>query len=173
MVKIAITGPESSGKTTLANNLGEYYNTIIVQEYAREYLERTHGEYVEKDLIEMATGHFDRINDKINDSDKNDIIVVDTDFIVFDIWSTYKYGKTAELIQSIIRRDIFDLHILCKPDIPWEPDPLRENPYDRDKLYSLYERSLLQNKKEYITVEGANETRMKKVIQFIELLKFD
>ncbi|MBK7030628.1 MAG: ATP-binding protein [Bacteroidales bacterium] len=40
MLRIAITGPESTGKSWLAEQLAEYYGTVWVPEFAREFLEQ-------------------------------------------------------------------------------------------------------------------------------------
>ena len=40
MYKVAIIGPESTGKSTLARELAEQFKGTYVPEYAREYVER-------------------------------------------------------------------------------------------------------------------------------------
>lgn len=163
-MKIAITGPESSGKTTLTKALAEALGWRSVPEYAREYLEITKGTYGFDDLVKIAEGHLDRIKNGGHD------IIVDTDFIVMKVWSDVRFGKTAEKIQELINHDLFDLHIVCMPDIPWEPDPLRENPTDRDVLLKLYIQELEASNKKWISVSGSHEERMKKALQEIQNL---
>lgn len=165
MIRIAITGPESSGKTTLCRALSEYYNVKYIPEYAREYLENTNGKYQKSDLDEIARGQLKCINDSANL-----ITISDSDFSVMEIWSEYKYGMVSELIQELVTKDLFDLHILCKPDIPWEEDSLRENPDNRDLLYNLYQTSLIKHNKHFITVSGSHKDRLEKSLHNINLL---
>ena len=165
MIRIAITGPESSGKTTLSRALSEHYKVKYIPEYAREYLENTNGKYQKSDLDEIARGQLKGINDSTNS-----ITISDSDFSVMEIWSEYKYGIVSELIQELVIKDLFDLHILCKPDIPWEEDPLRENSDNRDLLFNLYERSLTKHNKHFIAVSGSHKDRLEKSLQNIDLL---
>ena len=165
MIRIAITGPESSGKTTLCKALSEYYKVKYIPEYAREYLENTNGKYQKSDLDEIAKGQLKGINDSANS-----IVISDSDFSVMEIWSEYKYGRVSEVIQELATKDLFDLHILCKPDIPWEEDPLRENPDNRDLLFNLYERSLTKHNKHFIVVSGSHTDRLEKCLHNINLL---
>ncbi|MDP5043417.1 MAG: ATP-binding protein, partial [Leeuwenhoekiella sp.] len=59
-IKIVLFGPESSGKTTLSRALSEYYKTLWVPEYAREYLQKkwvTQKTICEpKDILPIARG---------------------------------------------------------------------------------------------------------------------
>lgn len=163
-MRIAITGPESSGKTTLTKALAEALGWRSAPEYAREYLEVTNGTYGFDDLEKIAEGHFDQLKNAEHD------LIVDTDFIVMKVWSDVRFGKTAERVQELIELDLFDLHIVCIPDIPWEPDPLRENPTDRDVLLKHYIDELEASSKKWITVSGSHEERLTKALQEIQNL---
>lgn len=163
-MRIAITGPESSGKTTLTKALAEALGWRSAPEYAREYLEVTNGTYGFDDLEKIAEGHFDQLKNAEHD------LIVDTDFIVMKVWSDVRFGKTAERVQELIELDLFDLHIVCIPDIPWEPDPLRENPTDRDVLLKHYIDELEASSKKWITVSGSHEERLTKALQEIKNL---
>ena len=165
MLRIAITGPESSGKTTLAKALSEHYNISFVPEFARTYLEKTEGKYEQLDLDKIAQGQLKSLI-----SAEDSIVISDTDFSVLEIWSQYKYKNTSELINKLVQKDLFDLHILCSPDIPWEADLLRENPNSRDLLFKLYSKSLNSNNKNFIVVNGSAKNRLEKSIQAVDPL---
>ena len=165
MLRIAITGPESSGKTTLAKALSEHYNISFVPEFARTYLEKTEGKYEQLDLDKIAQGQLKSLI-----SAEDSIVISDTDFSVLEIWSQYKYKNTSELINKLVQKELFDLHILCSPDIPWEADLLRENPNSRDLLFKLYSKSLNSNNKNFIVVNGSAKNRLEKSIQAVDPL---
>ena len=168
MIRIAITGPESSGKTTLCQSLSEHYNSAFIPEFAREYLEKTNGKYSQFDLDEIAKGQLENLLlSQLN------IVFCDTDFSVLEIWSNYKYGSVSKSIAGLVEKDLFDLHILCTPDFPWEEDPLRENPDSRDELFELYKVSLSKHKKNFIIVSGEQIQRIKKSAESIDLLLKD
>lgn len=165
MIKIAITGPESSGKTTLCEALAQHYNVAYIPEFARSYLEQTNGKYLQANLDEIAQGQLNSVQ-----SSPHSITICDSDFSVLEVWSHYKYGNVSDLIHEFVTKDIFDLHILCSPDIPWEADPLRENPTNRDELFELYKKSLIAHHKHFIIVSGDHTNRMEKSLKNIDSL---
>lgn len=165
MIRIAVTGPESSGKTTLCEALAEHFNVTFIPEFCRPYLDARNGEYQQDDLDKIAQGQLESIY-----ASNGSIKICDSDFSVIETWSEYKYGEVSEFIKELVAKDLFDLHILCTPDIPWEDDPLRENPDDRDALFELYVASLEKHNKRYITVSGEHEQRLEKSLQKINSL---
>ena len=54
LIRIAITGPESTGKTNLAEALALHYNTVWVPEYAREYIANLNRKYTLNDILTIA-----------------------------------------------------------------------------------------------------------------------
>lgn len=165
MIRIGVTGPESSGKTTLSQSLADHYNIPFIPEAARAYLEKTNGKYEQFDLDEIAKTQLNKLL-----ASKQHITICDSDFSVMEIWSNYKYGTVSELISELVNKDLFDLHILCTPDIPWEADQLRENPDTRDQLFELYKASLEVHNKNFIIVSGAHKDRLKKCLKTLGLL---
>ncbi len=169
MKKIVLTGPESTGKSSLAKSLSDYYNAPIVDEYAVEYLKKTNGKYQYKDLALIAKGQIE-LEDTIISNNKSDLVFIDTDLITIKIWSKVKYNKVSRWIMKTIRERDYDLYLLCKPDIPWEYNEFRENPDDRDWLFTLYEKELKKYKKKYAIIEGLEQSRIDKAIDMIEEL---
>ena len=169
MKKIVLTGPESTGKSSLAKSLSDYYNAPIVDEYAVEYLKKTSGKYQYKDLALIAKGQIE-LEDIVISNNKSDLVFIDTDLITIKIWSKVKYNKVSRWIMKTIRERDYDLYLLCKPDIPWEYNKFRENPDDRDWLFTLYEKELKKYKKRYAIIEGLDQSRIDKAIDTIEEL---
>ena len=157
-IKIAFTGPESSGKTTLAKKIASLYNGIFVEEFARTFLEGK-STYVQEDLDVIAEGQV-----KMWDLE-TELLVADTEIAVICIWSLYKYGTISPKIKQLFEQQQFDLLFLCKPDIPWEFDPMRENPENRDELFDLYHSFLIENKQNFVVVEGNEQQRQLIVVE--------
>lgn len=158
MTKIAIVGPESSGKTTLAEALKLETRAWHVGEAAREQLAGIGRPYVEDDLLEIARAqiaHEDLVGEEFNG-----IVACDTDLITIRIWSEEKFGRCHPWIIQQSEHRSYDLWLLCAPDIPWEADPLRENPHDRDRLFEVYEKMLIRLGKPYRIIRGAHEERL-------------
>ena len=161
-IKIAITGPESSGKTTLANSLNNHYNnSTITPEFARIYLNKLNRKYNYSDLSKIAQRQ--KKNELITCKKNTRIVISDTCLQVIKIWSQEKFKKCDPWILNY--KENYTHYFLCKPDFPWKPDPLRENPLDRDRLFNLYLKDL--QGKPFTIVSGGKKSRLsiaKKII---------
>lgn len=163
---IALTGPESCGKSTLAKQLSDYFDAPFVPEYAREYLEKTKGRYQFEDLEIIGKGQNDLL--EIAKTLKPKLIIVDTELTVIKIWSEYKYGKTAKFLENLYGNQEIDLYLLCKPDLSWVEDPLRESENDRAEIFDLYEKELIALNRNYKVILGQGETRTSNARAFVE-----
>ncbi len=164
--KIAITGPESTGKTTLATELAEYFNTVAVPEYAREYIENLNRPYNYNDILKIARKQHSLEKEYAKRANK--LLICDTELIVTKIWCEYRYKKCHQwIIDNVLLQD-FDLYILCNIDLAWEYDEIRENPNNRLELFNLYENELRKNSFNYKIVSGNNSERISKSIEFIQ-----
>ena len=84
--------------------------------------------------------------------------------LVMKIWFEEKYQRVSENILQLLERQQINLYFLCKPDFKWVPDPLRENPQDRDRLFYIYEASLKKHGFSYCVLSGS-EAERKKIIK--------
>jgi NadR type nicotinamide-nucleotide adenylyltransferase len=143
--RILILGPESTGKSTLAEGLAKHFGEPWVPEFAREYLEKINRSYQYEDLLEIGKGQVDSEDLLAEEAEK--YLFVDTDLRVIHIWSEHRFGKTDSWVLEEIQRRKYDLILLTDTDLPWEPDPLREYPelemrqYFLDKYRQLAEES--------------------------------
>ena len=156
MFKIVVTGPESSGKTTLAQALVAHYQVPWVEEYARNYIEQLARPYQEADLLRIAQGQT-QMEDKAARNHPQ-LLICDTSLLVIYVWSRYRYGRCHPWIEQQLARRPVDHYLLCRPDLPWQPDPQRENPNDRQELFLRYEEAL--RKESYTTVAGQGQARV-------------
>ena len=157
-VRIAFTGPECSGKSTMAKWLSDEYSLKIVEEYAREYLQKKKG-YSIHDLDVIAAEQFVR-------NSSQGALVADTEMLVLKIWSEEKYQRVSKNILQLLKQQEFDFYFLCKPDFNWVSDPLRENALDRERLFDLYDTSLKKYKYPYCVLSGTKVER-KEIIKSI------
>lgn len=164
--KIAIVGPESTGKSMLAQGLAKHYQTVWVPEYARGYLDKLGRPYEQTDLIKIAHGQL-RLEDEWQNDAKN-LLICDTNLVVVKIWSEFKYGVCdLEILERMNERK-YDLHLLTAIDLPWEPDPLREHPNKREELYARYESELNKQGVPFFVIHGENHERIKNAIHAID-----
>ena len=165
-MKIAFTGPESSGKTSSALWLAKNYNGIYCEEFAVEYLNSQSGLYLKEDLEQIAIG---QKNVWLQNAG-NHLLACDTEMTVLKIWSEWKYGSVSDFIQKEYEEQEFDHYFLCAPDIPWEPDPLRESPNDREELFKMYQKELASMNRPYTILIGSENHRQKTISRIIDSL---
>ena len=167
MPKIIVTGPESSGKTTLCQQLSTHFKIPFTKEFARDYIHNLDREYLQKDLSIIAKGQLQ--TEKT--SDNNPLSIYDTDLITIKIWSNYKYGNCDNWIIEQIKKQKQEnrFYLLCTAYIPWEDDPQRENPNNREELFEIYKEELEELGHDYLIVKG--EGRIKNSISKISELK--
>lgn len=168
MLRISITGPESTGKSELAKQLSIYYKTIFVPEIAREYLEALGRPYILEDIVSISKKQLRMENDLAVKADK--ILFCDTDILVTKVWSRYKYGKCDPWIEEKVKSHRYNLYLLCNIDLPWEDDPLRENPdqRQREELFGIYLKELQQLKVNFVIISGTGPARMENAILAVE-----
>ena len=166
MIKIVCTGPESTGKTTLSQQLANHYECSWVAEYARGYLEGLGSPYQETDLDIIAEGQIELENMMAGLG--GDLVVCDTDLLTIKIWSQVKYGRCSDWLLEKYALRANDLYLLCGIDIPWEADPQRENPDDREKIYELYKNELVITRRPFIELSGDQVIRFRDAMAEID-----
>jgi NadR type nicotinamide-nucleotide adenylyltransferase len=164
MIKVAITGPESSGKTTLAIGLADHYKVPVIPEFAREYLQELDRDYVQEDLDRIAEGQLRSTCAKVGQQ----LMISDTEMLVMKVWSEFKYGNCSPYIEQLWDDQQFDLYLLCAPDITYEDDPLRENPEDREELFEIYNSHLEEKGEHFVIISGNHDERLKQAVSAID-----
>lgn len=161
-----ITGPESTGKSTLTKMLAQEYNTSWLKEYAREYLGRLEQDYTFEDVIEMAKIQLQKEQEATL---QNELLFLDTDLTVFYVWIKEKYNKEIDWINEHLAQAQNKTYLLCEIDIPWEEDKLREHPKkeDRERLFNNYVELLEKYKLPYDIISGDKDAREKKAKKII------
>lgn len=171
LIKIVLYGPESTGKTTLAKQLANHFQTEWVPEYMREYLERKWKEkretIVREDLIPIAKGQLQK--EEAAAKKVNKILICDTNLLELKVYSEYYYnGFCPDFIKKEATKDKYTIYLLTYIDVPWVADPLRDRPENRKELFDLFEKELKKQKFPYIIIKGTREERLNQAIEVIE-----
>ena len=164
MKKIVFIGPESTGKSTLCEQLAAHYKTEWVREYAREYLLINGKEYNYDDLLDIAKGQIAEEELVVGS-----LIFIDTDMYVMKVWCEYVFGKCHHWILNRIVERQYDLYLLCNIDLPWVKDELREYPdlKARKKLYRYYKEIMINQHVPWAEISGTYEERLQMAIAAI------
>jgi NadR type nicotinamide-nucleotide adenylyltransferase len=164
--KVAVTGPESTGKSELSGQLARHYNTLWVPEYARGYIDSLDRPYNQQDILLIAKGQLESEQAFVKKAEA--FLFCDTELIVTKIWSQVKYKYCDEWILEKINENRYDLFLLCDIDLPWKEDPQREHPHEREYLFNLYREELTARAFPYFIVSGFGDERLNNAIRGIE-----
>jgi NadR type nicotinamide-nucleotide adenylyltransferase len=158
-IRIVVTGPESTGKTTLAKELAQRFHGLYVAEFAREYVEYLPAPYTFQDVEIVAKTQVEQYLNTTASTEK--LFVFDTWLIITKVWFKWVFGKTPEWLEDQIRNCPMDLYLLCCPDIPWEADAVRENGGEnRMKLFEEYRNELIHYGFPFVEISGSGELRL-------------
>ncbi len=166
IIKIAIVGPESTGKSTMSAYLAQYYKTIWVPEYAREYCEKLTEPPTWQDEINMFEGQL--VLEKSMTGQANRILICDTTFITVKIWSDHMFGSSPQQVTDTLAHHHYDLYLLLNIDLPWQDDPLRDFPDLREHFMQVWHQELTALKVNYVLISGQGDDRYQNAIRAID-----
>ena len=176
MKKIVIIGPESTGKSTLCEQLAIHYKTKWVKEYAREYLLQHGTDYTFDDLLEVAKGQIAAEDLTVSQlstiNHQPPTLFFDTDMYVMKVWCEFVFEKCHHWILNRIAERKYDLYLLCNIDLPWVKDELREYPdlITREKLYHHYKDIMVNQNVPWVDINGNYKDRLQKAIAAVDNL---
>lgn len=169
-LRIVIFGPESSGKSTLAHQLGHYFREPVVDEYARDYLQNmfdANGHICDyEDVMPIAIGHRKAENLAVKKARK--LLICDTDLLETYIYSMIYYDKVPRQLVDSIKQSHYDHYLLMDVNTPWVKDDLRDKPYERKEMFDRFENTLKKNKLSYSKISGLGVERFKDALAVIE-----
>lgn len=168
IIRIAVTGPECSGKSELTEKLSKHFGAPKADEFARAYLSASRGKYTEEDLVAICKGQMAAEDKAVESAER--LAVFDTDMTVMKIWAMFRFGSIPSFIWQAEIRRVYHLKLLCRPDLPWEADPLRESPdpRERDLLFDIFKRHLEAKDTPFEIVEGTGEERLRTAVALVE-----
>jgi len=172
-IKIVLFGPESTGKTTLSEDLARHYQEPMVKEYMREYLQEVWNAEKRicepRDLIPIAEGQMEAENRLSEEAEE--LLICDTNLLELKVYSEAYYNGYCDprLLKHALNNH-YHLYFLTYIDVPWTPDDLRDKPHDREDMFQRFQKTLEQHQKPYFILKGDRETRFKNAVKKIDQL---
>jgi len=173
LIKVVLFGPESTGKTTLSEQLARHYNTVWVPEYAREYLQNKWNNERKTcephDLLPIAEGQM-RLENSLTKK-ATDVLICDTDLLETKVYSeAYYVGHCDPTLEKYALLNSYDLYLLTNIDVPWVGDDLRDKPNERERMFAYFRETLEKNNRNFVTLTGNKKTRLNKAVEHIDKL---
>lgn len=175
-LKVVLFGPESTGKSTLAQALAAHYKTVFVPEYSRIYAEekkRSNIELTVHDVLPIAEGQM-RLENELTPK-ANTVLICDTDLLETKVYSEAYYdGHCDPVLEKYAVQNTYNLYFLAYIDMPWEADNVRDRPHDREAMFKAFENALKTYNRPYVLLNGAMDERFKLAVDHIdELIKMN
>jgi NadR type nicotinamide-nucleotide adenylyltransferase len=169
MRRVVIIGPESTGKSTLCQQLAEHYRTVWCPEFAREYLLKNGMKYGYADLSAIAKGQLE-LQRVFESRAQNGLYFIDTDMYVMKVWHEVAFANCPTWILKTIAKTACDLYLLCDTDLPWTKDELREYPdlATRRRLFKTYKDIVINCGIPWTIISGTNEQRLQMAIKAVD-----
>jgi NadR type nicotinamide-nucleotide adenylyltransferase len=169
MIRVVLTGSESTGKTTLALELAEHFHAAFVPEFVREFAERKGGAIDFSDHGPIARGQMALEDEHI--AGGNSLLVQDTDLLSTAVYCEHYFGRCPPWILETAAARKPDLYLLCEIDIPWVADGVRDRGEQREEMQQLFRDAVLRSGVRFAEIRGTRDERMSRAISAVEELR--
>jgi NadR type nicotinamide-nucleotide adenylyltransferase len=170
MYKIAVIGPESTGKSNLSEYLANHYNCLWVPEFAREYCAKLNRECDMQDELNIFFGQLNSERTIYKESLKanHKLLICDTTIVTVKVWTEHVFKTCPDFVEREFKQRHYDLYLLTNNDLPWQDDPLRNFPNEREFFYEWYLKLLQENNLNFRIITGVNEDRNQNAVKAVD-----
>jgi len=160
LVRVAVVGPESSGKSTLSADLAARFGTLFVPEASRLYYDAKGVVYEIGDILPIARAQ--KASEEEAAPSARGLLFLDTDLLTITVWSHVLYGDCPKEAESLAAGQRVDLTLLLRPDLPWTFDPQRCHPdlAQREDFFERLRSGLLGLGRRFAIVSGEGPARL-------------
>lgn len=166
--RVVIYGPESTGKTTLAEKLASHYQTVWAPEFARNYLDEK-GAWVElSDIPRIAEGQI--ASEERLARQANRLLICDTELITTCVYSRHYFGECPIEVEQKADERQYDLYLLLDIDVPFVADWQRPDGDSREAFFTTFRHELERRGRRYVVISGNYEERFARAVEVIDEL---
>ena len=167
--RIVLIGVESTGKTTLAQQLAKALSTEWVPEYGREYSLNKSDAWRTEDFVEIA--HEQQRRENLAAQFANRYLICDTNAFATGLWNMRYMGYRSAVVDAIGERDKVDLFLVTMPDFPFVQDGTRDGENIRHAMHTWLLSSLSSRIESNIPLAGSQDLRLSLALQAINSIR--
>ena len=187
VLRIAVYGPESTGKTKLAAKLAAHFGAPLVTEYARERWDAQGGFLGLEDMLPIAQEQWRREDEAVRAAAvcslldykqpdaaarPRELVICDTEALTTVLWSDLLYGTAPEAVRRGAEKRCrnYALYLLLDTDVPFVADPQRcfPEPEDREKCRRIWRGALERRQLPFVEIRGDWAERERAAIAAVE-----
>ena len=166
-LKVVILGTESTGKTTLTQNLAKALNAAFVLEAGRDVIPDSTA-FTSEDIHRVAIEHAARISAAQRTA--SPLIIIDTDIHITKSYARFSLGFDYPIPDEIYHVNRAQLYLYLNNDVPFIQDGTRLGEEDRDLLDASHRQILAEQEVNYVEVRGSWEERLEQALAEIRKL---
>lgn len=166
MIRVVLTGSESTGKTTLARQLAAHYGAELVPEFVREFAERKNAPIDFNDHGPIARGQM--ALEDMHIARAAGLVIQDTDLLSTVVYCEHYFGRCPPWIAEAAAQRRPTLYLLCEIDIAWEHDGVRDRGHMRDEMQQLFRDAVSRSGTRYAVITGEGAIRLVNAIAAID-----
>ena len=162
MKRVVLTGSESTGKTTLAEQLARHYGVSWIPELVRDYAAAKGSALDASDVDAIARGQLAREDEyRARAADRNErLLIGDTDLLSTAVYAAHYYHRAPVWVEEAAHRRRPDLYLLLDIDLPWVPDPQRDRGHQRPAMHALFRSAVERSGAPFVIISGDANARL-------------
>ena len=171
VIRVVLTGSESTGKTTLGNELARHYDVALAPEFVRSFAEEHGGVIRFEDHGPIARGQMQLEDDFIARArGARPLVLFDTDLLSTVVYCKHYFGQCPRWIEDTARERRPDLYLLCEIDAPWVADGVRDRGEQREEMQALFRAAVVASGASYLSLHGDIDARMAQATTAVDRL---
>ena len=174
MKVLVLTGPESSGKSWLADEIQGRFGGVLVSEYVRQFIDEVQRDTCYADIEVIAQEQLAR--EDAARSLKPALLILDTHLLSNILWSRALFNDCPAWLETALAERQYDLHLLLSPEgVEWIGDGQRCQPElsERQAFFEASRQWLVAHGQPFEVIDGSWSDRSERVLQRVARLMND